>query len=92
MNKKKTIIFDPNAKTESFKRPNHPDFMTSSELKKIEFSGVRKNEHVLEWEFWILGEVRKTVHFTEVAKDQYALTRAHVELFQMTPDPKLFKR
>lgn len=79
-------------KTESFKRPNHPDFMDSSELKKIRFSGVRQNQMALQWEFWILGNVERTVSFADVAKDSLALTRAHVDLFAMTPDPALFKR
>lgn len=79
-------------KTEHYKRPDHPDFMDSSELKKIKFSGVRQNNIGLQWEFWILGKVERTVSFADVAKDSLALTRAHVDLFAMTPDPALFKR
>jgi hypothetical protein len=46
----------------------------------------------LQWEFWILGELEKIVTYQEVQLDQYALTKAHVELFHMAPDHKIFKR
>ena len=44
--------------TEDFKRPDHPDFMTSSELAKIHFSGIRHNSINDYMEFWIEGERR----------------------------------
>lgn len=47
-----------NLKTEQFKRPDHDDFRTHSELNKLEFSGVRHNSVTQEWEIWILGEIR----------------------------------
>lgn len=90
--KKSTIIFDPKAKTEKFRRPDHPDFRTAEEHKKAKFTGIRRNEIGLQWEFWILGDLVKVVSFQEVAGDPYALTKAHVDLFAMTPDPQLFKR
>ena len=92
---KKTIplIKSPrNQRTEKFKRPNHPDFMDSYELQKMKFSGVRQNQIALQWEFWILGKVERTVSFQDVANDSLALTRAHIDLFAMTPDPAIFKR
>ena len=92
MSKRITPLIKHNAKTENIKRPNHPDFMDSSELKKIKFTGVRPNQMALQWEFWILGNVEKTVSFVNVKNDKFALTRAHVELFHMTPDPNLFKK
>lgn len=94
MNKKTTpITRAPNkTKTESFKRPDHPDFATTEELKKKEFSGVRQNNIALTWEFWILGNIERRVSFEAVAKDRYILTKTHIDLFQMTPDPMLFKR
>ena len=42
---------------EDFKRPEHTDFMTTSELKKAEWSGVRNNSISEEVECWILGEI-----------------------------------
>jgi len=91
--KNNPIIVSPGKQqTESFKRPNHPDFMDVAELEKIEFTGVRQNNIGLRWEFWILGFMQKTVSFQEVAKDRFALTKAHIELFGLTPDPSIFKR
>lgn len=87
------VIGDPrNIKTESFKRPDHPDFWDIKQLRDNEFSGVRKNDIGLQWEFWILGEMVRTVSYEETAKDQFALTRAHCDVFYMTPEPGLFKR
>ena len=42
---------------EDFKRPNHPDFMTSGELKKMKFNGIRSNSITEDLECWIEGEV-----------------------------------
>ena len=83
MAKKITPIIQHNAKTESFKRPNHPDFHTTEEHRKNEFTGIRKNDLVLQYEFWILGKIEKTVSFEEVAKNKFALEQAHIELFHM---------
>ncbi len=66
-------------KTESFKRPNHPDFMTSSELKKMEWTGVRQNEITREWEFWIVGEIKERVH--ESVATPAKLLQVHLDLF-----------
>ena len=49
-----------------FKRPDHPDFMDSSELRKLEFSGVRANKLAQQMEIWILGEVVKSMSMAEV--------------------------
>lgn len=95
INPKKTIplVHSPkNQKTENFKRPDHPDFMTSSELKQIGFTGIRQNNLAVQWEFWVLGNVEKTVSFQDVARDSLALTRAHMEVFYMAADPAIFKR
>lgn len=46
---------------EDFNRPNHADFMDSSELKKIEFSGLRHNSISDCMEIWVLGERRREV-------------------------------
>lgn len=48
-----------------FKRPDHPDFMDSSELRKLEFSGVRANKLTQQMELWVLGEVVKTLSMIE---------------------------
>ena len=79
----KHIPIKHNAKTESFKRPNHIDFMTSSELKKIEFTGVRENGITKDFEFWIKGGIVKTVSRTMISIDPDALVKAHAEVFKL---------
>lgn len=63
------------------KRPDHPDFLTSAELKAKEWSGVRLNSLIDTYEFWICGEIKKTVSAVGVAADYRVLEKAHVELF-----------
>lgn len=67
--------------TEEVKRPDHPDFLTTSELKAKEWSGVRLNSLIDTFEFWVAGSVVKTLAASIVKKDYMALERAHVELF-----------
>lgn len=43
------------------KRPDHPDFMDASELKKREFCGLRHNKLSNQMEIWKLGEVAKVI-------------------------------
>jgi len=43
------------------KRPDHPDFMDASELKKREFCGLRHNKLSNQMEIWKLGEVVKII-------------------------------
>jgi len=43
------------------KRPDHPDFMRASELKKAEFSGIRHNSLTDQMEIWKVGEVAKVI-------------------------------
>lgn len=91
--KRTTPIAKHNARTESFKRPDHPDFWTSDECRKKQFSGIRKNDIALRWEFWILGAMEKQVSYEDCIKDQFALTKAHMEVFHMAPEnPNMFKR
>lgn len=67
---------------EDFNRPNHPDFATSSELKQKEWTGLRQNQLISHWEFWVLGEVRKTVSFEAATLNPDALGDAHREVFK----------
>lgn len=66
-------------KTPEFKRPDHPDFKLTSELKAMQWSGVRQNEITREWEFWIVGEIKKTIPEAEAFPS--VLAKAHIELF-----------
>lgn len=65
--------------SENFKRPNHPDFMTSSELKAAQWTGVRQNEISREWEFWIVGEIKARIPEAEATPQK--LHDTHIELF-----------
>lgn len=65
----KVILFDRNAKTEEFKRPNHHDFMTTSELKQARFSGTRNNNLTQMIEIWMDGEILEMAAISEVKKD-----------------------
>jgi hypothetical protein len=68
---------------EEYKRSNHPDFLTTSELKVREWSGVRKNSITDDYEFWVAGEIIKTVSLAAVKKDPFLLERTHIELFKI---------
>jgi len=67
------------AESMDFKRPDHPDFLDSSELKKKEFSGVRINKISNEWEIWTVGDLR--AHGP--AKDQEAFMKAYADVFMI---------
>lgn len=88
---KNTPVFDRRAATGIQKRPDHGDFKTSAEHAAAKFTGIRQNTMVMEWEFWILGEIVKKVHFSAVKKDPLALTKAHIEVFHLSPEPGVFK-
>lgn len=51
------------------KRPDHPDFMDHSELKKARFSGLRSNTLSSELEIWVDGEIRRRITSEALAKD-----------------------
>lgn len=54
-------------KSEEFKRPDHNDFLTSTELKKAKFSGVRHNSITDMQEIWILGRLEGSMAMSMVA-------------------------
>lgn len=68
----------------TFKRPNHPDFMTGNELQKNQFSGMRDNSITMEYEIWVVGEMVKAVTYSAVRADPFALTKAMMEYFRVT--------
>jgi len=71
-------------RTEEFRRPDHNDFMTTSELAKCRFSGVRDNVLASQYEIWVAGKAEVTVTYLAVAADPLALTKAYSELFGIT--------
>lgn len=62
---------------EGFERPNHPDYMDSSELKKTKFSGTRHNRITDEFEIWTLGDLRAHVP----VRDVEACKKAYQDVF-----------
>ncbi len=65
--------------TENFKRPLHPDFMTTEELKKLPFTGLRQNEIAQQVEFWIVGEIVASVTFAEMRSDPFAVAKMQAQ-------------
>ena len=51
----------PEGTMEDFKRPDHPDFATSHELKAMNFTGVRHNKLTSVYEIWTHGDIRARV-------------------------------
>lgn len=74
------VIFQhPSEDKLTFKRPDHPDFMTSAELKKDCWSGVRNNSLTHEWEIWINGSIEAK----GPEKDMEMFRKAYAEVFQL---------
>lgn len=69
------------SESESFKRPDHNDFKLTSELVKEQFSGTRLYALTGDFEFWILGEIVKTLTKAEVERDPASIYKAHNEVF-----------
>lgn len=79
----KSKIKIPKGTMEDFKRPDHPDFMTTSELAANDFTGLRHNSITNDAEFWILGEVVRKVTKQEVLVNPTAISRAYEEVFAL---------
>lgn len=77
----KVILFDPNAKTETYKRSDHNDFATASELRQRKFSGWRVNKLSMENELWVDGEIVRRVTAAQEALDPMACVKAQMEYF-----------
>jgi hypothetical protein len=77
----KSSVVIPAGTMEDFKRPNHPDFMTTSELKKAEWSGIRHNSISMNCEIWVLGVVQASVSPELVEIDHRAIDKAYAEVF-----------
>jgi hypothetical protein len=80
---------------EDFKRPNHTDFMDSSELAKAKFNGQRHNSITNDWELWIDGEVVRSVTEMQVKLNPQAINEALESFFgleDVQPDVAELKR
>ena len=76
-------IVIPEGTMEDFKRPNHPDFMTSSELAKAKFSGLRRNAIALQSEIWLLGDLVVAISDEELKRNPQAVNIAMQDIFQL---------
>lgn len=65
------------------KRPDHPDFMDSSELKKMEFSGVRHNQIGNCMEIWILGAVVDSISVLQMRQHPGMFERMYEDRFNL---------
>jgi len=81
VNKEGIII--PQGTMEDFKRPNHPDFMDSSELKRAAFSGIRHNSLSNEAEIWVLGNIEARVSAMQVQLNPMAINEAYEKVFAL---------
>lgn len=70
-------------KTEEFKRPDHPDFMTAKELADINFSGQRMNSISNNAEIWLEGRLRYSISADDLQRNPRAIEMAMSELFQL---------
>lgn len=68
---------------EDFKRPNHLDFMTTSELKKAEFTGIRHNSLSDYMEIWILGEKKADMPKRVADANPDAWNRLYADVFAL---------
>lgn len=66
-----------------FKRPNHSDFKTSSELAKEEFTGLRHNSITDEMELWIYGNIELHASKEDIKKNPKAVQEAYERFFQL---------
>jgi hypothetical protein len=81
-----------NLVTEKFRRPDHDDFRTHAELKKLEFTGVRHNTVTKEWEIWIFGVIKALGPASDVdafaAAYEQVFALENVEIIEFTNQPK----
>ena len=73
----------PEGTMEDFKRPNHPDFMSSSELKVLKFSGLRHNSLTDRAEIWVLGNLEREITRTQILLDPMAINKAWADVFAL---------
>lgn len=73
----------PSGEMEDFKRPNHPDFMTTLELRKDKFTGLRYNSITEDCEIWLCGYLERVVSRNDVKINPYAIDEAYAETFHL---------
>lgn len=79
----KSSISIPEGTMEDFKRPSHPDFATSAELRDSKWSGIRHNSITTCCEIWLEGQVAKEVTAQMVELNVNAINDAITEVFSL---------
>jgi len=67
--------------TEDYRRSDHNDFATSSELAERRFNGYRMNAITSELEIWVYGVVRGRVPAPNGRADEEAVQREFNKIF-----------
>lgn len=68
---------------EDFKRPNHPDFKLSSELREMRWSGIRQNSITDEREVWVEGHCVLTMSNIICVTDPLLWEKKYAEVFDL---------
>lgn len=68
---------------EDFKRPNHPDFKTGSELRDMSWSGIRENRITDEREVWVSGRCVMTMSNRVCLTMPEEWNRKYAEVFDL---------
>ena len=94
----KSRVLVPKGTLEDFKRPDHTDFMSSEELKKAGFSGLRRNNLAGQAEVWICGELTIAITDDELRRNPQAINIAMEDAFAVhrvrpdTPEMRAFDK
>jgi len=64
-------------------RPDHPDFKTSSELKKANWSGQRMNTITNCAEIWLMGNLEASISPSDLQANPRAIEQAMSRIFQL---------
>lgn len=79
VNKESIVV--PVGTMEDFKRPDHPDFYTASELKEKQWSGIRHNSITNDAEIWLLGECKAAITPEQMNLNMHAIDDAYADIF-----------
>lgn len=79
----KDNLVAPAGEMDDFKRPDHPDFMDSAELRKIGWSGYRMNALTTDAEIWLKGEVKASISPQDLALNPQAINEAMADIFAL---------
>jgi hypothetical protein len=66
--------------------PNFVDYskMSTAELERAEWSGIRQNDFTMNVELWVLGRIAVKRSYIEIARNPACLATMHEEAFKTT--------